>query len=391
MWLLLAHFLQALGFSSMLLLPLYLAELGASRAEIGAVMAAANAGGLASRPLVGWALDAWGRRPTLLVGTAVLTASMVALGGVQSMGPWVYVDRVFLGAGIGALFAGYFTWASDVIPPRRRTEGVALFGISGLLPLALNAFADDAGLRGAELRFLFVALSGAVALSGGIVLALDEPAGGVHPGEQASARFGELLRGLLSRSLLPVWWASAVFSGLVGVFFAFATVSAASRGVDDPARLWLTYAGGAVGVRLLGARLPDRIGPANLVVPAVALYLGAFALAAVARSSGGFAWAGVLAGLGHGVCFPVLMSQVVGRSASRQRGTAVSLFTAVWGICELVLPPLAGLGADRWGDSLLYHGVVWVGLAGLVVWAALEHWADPRGAAGAQTPAAGGT
>ena len=42
-----AHFLQALGYSSMLLLPLYLHHVGASRTEIGLAMGCAAVAGLA--------------------------------------------------------------------------------------------------------------------------------------------------------------------------------------------------------------------------------------------------------------------------------------------------------------------------------------------------------
>ncbi len=45
-----AHFIQAFGFSSLFLLPLYLDHLGASSSEIGAIMAGAAVGSLAVRP-----------------------------------------------------------------------------------------------------------------------------------------------------------------------------------------------------------------------------------------------------------------------------------------------------------------------------------------------------
>ena len=70
-----ANFLQALGFSSMILLPLYLDYLGASRALIGSIMSVGAVGGLLARPLVGWALDVLGRKTTLIAGTLVLVFS----------------------------------------------------------------------------------------------------------------------------------------------------------------------------------------------------------------------------------------------------------------------------------------------------------------------------
>ena len=53
----LAHFMQALGCSSMLLLPIYIKHLGSTEAQLGTIMAIASVGGLLFRPLVGWSLD----------------------------------------------------------------------------------------------------------------------------------------------------------------------------------------------------------------------------------------------------------------------------------------------------------------------------------------------
>ena len=46
------------------------------------------------------------------------------------------VRRPRIGHGIAAalLFSALFTYGTDVVPASRRTEGIALFGVSGLLP-----------------------------------------------------------------------------------------------------------------------------------------------------------------------------------------------------------------------------------------------------------------
>src|SRR5574339_55953 len=130
-----AHLLASVGYASMVLLPLYLDHLHATRSEIGVIMAISFIGGVALRPAVGWALDRLGRKSTLVIGTIVLSASMCCFWLVTSISPLVYAVRIFFGIGTGAIFTGYFTFASDLIPAERRTEGLALFGISGLIPL----------------------------------------------------------------------------------------------------------------------------------------------------------------------------------------------------------------------------------------------------------------
>ena len=368
--LIVAHFLQALGYSSMLLLPLYLEHLDASRAEIGAIMATAAVAGLATRPLVAWSLDRWGRRPTLIIGTIVLSASMGMLAMVDEVGVVIYIERVFVGIGIGALFSGYFTFAADLIPVSRRTEGLALFGISGLLPLLINPFADRLHIQPADLNWFLPVVGGIIALSLIPLFFLEEPTA-THGAERRPMR--EALVELRRRPLWAPWFATIVFSSLVAAFMTFATVTAAKRGVADAATLWLTYALGAVAIRLFGARLPDRVGPSNVLAPALGLYVVAMVLVARAGDLSDFMIAALFAGIGHGFCFPVLTSQVVTRTPETFRGSAISTFTALWGLSELIVSPAFGRFADLYGDGAMFNlGAAWGG-ASLVLWLFLEH------------------
>ena len=125
-------------------------------------------------------------------------------------------------------------------------------------------------------------------------------------------------------------------------------------------------------VRLFGRRLPDRLGPHNLVSPALASYLAAFLVIAGADRPIEFLAAGMLAGLAHGYGFPVLLSQVVGRSPQRWRGSAVTAYTALFSLAHLVLVPLFGHLADRWGDGAMYSTASVGALGLLVVWCLLE-------------------
>jgi MFS family permease len=332
-------------------------------------MSVAAVSGLMVRPLIGWALDSLGRKPTVVVGTLLVAAGMALVAAVDRIGPMIYLQRVVLGVGLAALFTAYFTFAADIIPAERRTEGLALFGISGLVPLLVNPFADQVGIEPAQLRWFLPAVGALILVSLVAVVRLPEP----RPSAGVRISLLEAFHSLRKRPLWPVWLASTVFSGLVAVFMTFATVTAERRGIDRPASLWLTYALGAVAVRAFGARLPDRIGPANLVAPAMAFYLAGCMVAAEASSLGGFFLAGLLAGVGHGYLFPVLTSQVVSRTPERFRGSALATFTALWGISELAISPLFGAVADAYGDGAMFYLAVAFGLTNLVLWLALEH------------------
>lgn len=366
-----AQLLQSLGYSSMLLLPLYLDFLGASRTEIGAIMGAAAVGGLGFRPVVAWALDRVGRKPTLVVGTFILAAGVAALGLISSIGPAVYVVRAVIGVGIGALFTGYFTFASDFIPTHRRTEGLALFGIFGLLGLLVNPLAEFLDVQGPELR-VFYPIIGLVILTSLILLRLVPEQRGYHATNIEPFDPRTVFRALTVPALRPVWVASAIFSGMVATYMSFVTVAAGDAGVARPALLWGTYTLGATAVRLFGARLPDRVGPSNLVAPALGFYVAALLVAASARTEQAFLISGLLAGVGHGYCFPVLSGQVVTRVADRFRGSGLAVFTGLWELVRVLLTPAFGALADRYDDAVMFAACAVLGVAGLTAWLVLE-------------------
>lgn len=367
--LVMAHLLQAVGYASMLLLPVYITALGADRTQVGWVMGAGAVGGLILRPLAGWAIDTIGRRSTILIGTASLVIGMALIAFVDRVGPLLYTSRVLVGAGAGTLFTAYFAFAADIIPISRRTEGIALFGVSGLLPLIVNPIADRFAIAPMDLRWFLPAM-GVIALASLLPLwPLKEPPTAPAPAEAVPMR-----RALTQRGLLPVWWATIIFASGVAMFFAFASVTAMARGVPHPKDLWFGYAGAAIAMRLFGARLPDRIGPHNLVAPALAVYAACFLLMAEAQTGMGFLLAGVCGGIGHGYCFPVLAGQVVARSDAAIRGAALARFTGLWELVAIIFTPLCGMAADAIGDAGMFAGGAVVCAAGLIIWAALERW-----------------
>lgn len=96
-------------------------------------------------------------------------------------------------------------------------------------------------------------------------------------------------------------------------------------------------------------------------------------VAGQASSLSGFLVAALLAGLGHGYGFPVLVGQVVERTEQRYRGSALAMFTALWGASELVLSPAFGAIADHHGDGMMFGLLGMMGIGSLTLWVLLEH------------------
>lgn len=361
----------------MLLLPLFVRELGASNAELGSVMATAAIGGLLFRPAAGWCLDHLGRKPTLIGATVILAGAMGMLGIVTDLGPTLFAARFLIGVGAGTLMTGYFTFVADFIPGSRRTEGLALFGISGLCPIAANAVFPRMDIAPAELNAMYPILA-LIVLSSAIPVWFVPETLRSRSDADGDGNSAPVSQVVLRSTLRPTWLATAVFSTLVAVFMTFVTVAATERQVEFPGDLWAAYAVGAITVRLFGARIPDRIGPYNLIAPALALYAGACLMAAETYTSTGFITAGCLAGLAHGYCFPILTSQVVTRIDREVRGMGMALFTAIWEITSLVAPPVFGLIADRTSSAVMFASAALGVVVCATAWAALEHHYQPH-------------
>ena len=291
---------------------------------------------------------------------------------MTELGPLLYVSRLVVGVGVAALFTGYFTFASDLVTPERRTEGLAIFGVSGLAPLLVNPISELVGVDAPGLRWFYPLISVLVALS---LIPLFQVPETIH----VLAKDGDAptsarnWRALLVPELWPVWLVTIIFGGLVVLFLSFATVAARSAGLEQPTSLWFTYAGGAVVVRLVGAKLPDVIGTHNMVVPALAAYIGAALLLADASSSNIVLLGGLFAGLAHGYAFPVVTSQVITRVPADMRGVGMSVFTGLWDVSRLLLAPALGAVADATDDSTMFAcGAVGACIL-LSVWVIAEH------------------
>jgi MFS family permease len=136
--------LNRLGGTMFLLLGLYLTrERGLPPELAGLVISLYAAGGLLAGPIGGASADRFGRRPTLLVGTAGAGAFMLALGFARSTAAIVVIAPV-LGFFTDACRAPLQAAVADVVPPRDRARAY------GLLYWAINlGFAAAASFGGA--------------------------------------------------------------------------------------------------------------------------------------------------------------------------------------------------------------------------------------------------
>jgi MFS family permease len=356
-----AHFLHALSYNLYLHLPGLLIGYGADEQRIGTIMGCAGATALVARPALGRAIDDRGRRPVAIAGGFVGIVACSSYLLVDGIGPLLYGLRLAHGLSEAMLFASLFAMVADIVPASRRIEGIGLFGVSGLLPIALGGLVGDAVLAAGSFSLLFEVAATCSAI--GTALSFLLPETRTVEGEPPRG----VLAALFQRDLGPVWLAGLGFAMALAPPFTFAKTLVLERpslGAVGP--FFGAYTVGAVGVRVLGARLPERIGPKRALFPAMGIMTAGFVVVALAHAPTALLAGGLLLGMGHGWLFPILTSFVVVRARAQERGAALSVYTGLFDAGFLIGAPTFG-----WIARTSQHGAMFLATAGLTIASAL--------------------
>ena len=350
-----ANFTSGMAYALFLHFSGFLADLGASDTQIGLIYGATAVASIAMRPLLGTVMDRYGRRPVIMVGNVLNVVFVLLYLTVSTLGPWVYVVRVGHGVAEAMLFSALFTYGTDVIPKSRRTEGIALFGVSGLLPIGIAGIVGDFVLSIAGFRELFLTAAGFAVITLFLSLPLSERRPTLKPGESPRGFWSIVTQ----RNLLPIWWMIGSFSTALTGYFVFIRRYVDDTGFGSVGLFFSTYVAVAILERVFLGWLPDRVGRMRVLYPSLGILVIGFLVLAGAGSWVGVAIAGAFCGAGHGFIFPILTALLVDRAPETDRGSAMSFFTALFDVGTLIGGPALGAIIDTagWGPMYVATGV----------------------------------
>ncbi len=311
--------------------------LGADEPRVGIILGVGSIGGLLVRPMLGVWLDRYGRKRFALLGAVIKAVSTLLFLTVSDAGgAWPIVVAFAHGISEGLLFTSMSTVGADVVPASRRTEGLALFGVSGQAPLAIGGVLGDVLIRVGGFDLLFW-VSAALAVASLVTTAwLAEPAP-----RDVGPRTG-LVKVVTRPKLRPLWTVAFAFAMALNVFFVFLRTFVDETGIGSVGLFFVLYSGTAITLRIVGPRLPDVIGvERTLVGTQMILALGLLTLA-LTGTVPLLAVAAVLSGIGHGYAFPIILSLVTSRARDADRGTAIAIFLLMFPIGALMGGPIGG-------------------------------------------------
>ena len=322
----LANLCNTASFSAFFLLPLYILELGGDQGDIGIIMGIFAMASALCRPWVSEMVDKVGRKRSFSIGCLLMvSAPFLYLAVPDPLGSG-YVTflllRILHGIGLAICFTSVFTFMADILPQERLNEGIGLFGISGLIGIAIGPILGEITYKSFGAIGLFLVAGGLATTA--LVTHLPLKESGTMPEHVVHVSFFSLFR---RTKFIVVGLLSLLFGlGLAGTG-NFVAPLAESRQLGYVSIYYFCYSGGAVAIRFVGGKLADRFGESTIFPYSIVLYMTGILLLPLTHNLLLLCCAGLLSGVGHGLLFPLLNTMAVRGESSEIRGKATGIFT----------------------------------------------------------------
>ncbi len=353
-------------------LPLYIKEVGGQPSQIGLVMGMFALTAVLSRPLVGRLVDTWGRKPMMMIGSAIFILGPLFYMLARSVSS-LFLARMFHGMGIAAFTTAFTTLVADLMPPPRRGEALGLAGMAPHLSIVLAPPLGDALLPRLDFSLLFIFSAVVAALSLFVAIPIREAARAANP-----QRVPGFLDTLGERYVwVPCLLALAV--GLTyGSIYVFLPLFGVERGVANVGLFFTAYGIANIMGRMPLGWLSDKVGRKRVIVPAILVVAVALGGLNVTSSLGPLIVMACAYGLGFGGAWTAMMALVVDEASLEVRGTALGVLYACLdlgiGLGGVVMGPVAG----TIGYGVMYLLLALIALAGVVAFVGLMGRGSPR-------------
>ncbi|HEU5062738.1 MAG TPA: MFS transporter [Solirubrobacterales bacterium] len=330
-------FCGLVGVGSVLpVLPRYIhGPLDSGDIAVGVVIGAYAVTGLLLRPVAGRLADTRGRKPTVLVG-----AALVALSGLlylPSLGiAGLILARLLLGAGEGAVYTAGSAWIVDLAPEERRGRVLGLYGLAVWGGLSVGPLFGELLLDAGGYTAVWIFAAAMPVLGALIALSARDP---FVPLEHAEPH------PLIAPEAVGPGFAIALASTGYAALATFIVLHLEARGIDEGATVFAAFAAMLVLTRLVFGHLPDRVGAAPVAIVATLGEAVGLALIAVAHSLPVAIAGGLVMGAAFSLLNPALMLIALGRVSPSARGAAMGTYTAFFDAGVGIGAPLAGLVA----------------------------------------------
>lgn len=306
--------------------------------------------------VAGRATDRYGERPTLVLGSALVLLSAVAMLFFGDTVPGLLLCNMALGFGHVLGMLGEQSLASKWGPPEQRdrifgyyTMFVSLGQV--LSPFLIGLIGGDAIIPHTEAIFIAATV---IALAS-LLLSLPIKSSPRPEASSTSGKPGSIAALFRIRGMMPAMFASIIILSAMDLLLVYLPALGAERHIEAATISMLLSLRAAASMlsRLSFHALIMRFGRPRLMVWSVAIAALSMAVLPIPMPLWLMGFAITIAGFALGLCLPLILAWMAEITPFPVRGTIVSLRLAGNRLGQIFIPTVAGVVAS------------WVGIAGV--------------------------
>ncbi len=343
----------------------YVASVGYSVNVLGWITGIGVVGTISLRPYTGRWIDTLGCRPCFLAAAIAGAAANFSFQFAESF--WaICAIRIVMSASHATFLATVAVYAAHAASPLRRAESLGTVGIGGFLGMMVGPAVGDmifASIADPARAFpLFFDLVAGVSLLAGLVVMNVRVA---TPQRQVdSPPFTTLVRRHWPGRILAVCIA---FATCLTIQMTFLERFAHDRGFEDIRWFFLAYGPTAIVLRIVGRRIPQRLGRRRVCATGLGV-MGVGTLLFIPVQTGWhLAFPALLMGVGHAFVFPSMVDLVAAAMPLEHRGLGTSLALGSMDVGFV-------LGGIAWGQLVVWAGFEPMFAVSALVTCAVAFW-----------------
>ena len=301
------------------ILPLFLSDnFSATEGQVGLVLSFYTIAALLIRPFAGYAVDTIGRYGIYVGSLLLFTLTFFGYPWASSI-LFVLMLRFMHGLTWGSMSSAGSTIAVDLVPQKRRGEGIGIFGLSMTIAMAIGPLiailiTGDGGYN----RLFFSAAAFSFL---GLMLSLFVK---VPKIKKQKNKFS--FSSLIEKKALPVSLNMFFITIPYGGIISFIALYGRSINIESSGVFFLLLALGIAVSRIVSGKSFDRVGPKKISLLGLSLLVIGLFVLAFYKNEIGYHLAALVLGFGFGILMATFQAIANHNVAAEKRGAANSTY-----------------------------------------------------------------
>ncbi|MET3196107.1 MFS transporter [Bacillus sp. OAE603] len=302
-------------------LPIYvLNDLGQKQSQVGLVITVFLISAVIIRPFCGIWLDTIGRRKILISSLAFFAITTFFYLIVNNFFGLLTL-RFIQGISFGLATTALGTIVAEIIPPKRRGEGMSYFSSAMILAMVFGPFLGITFMNHFSFSILFLVcgIFGILSFVFGMTTNI--------PKQSINAKTPIRFSNLIERKALPISLTAAFISFGYSSIMSFITLYANELGfVEIASFFFIVYAVVVLMSRPFTGKLFDRKGENIIIYPGIIVFSIGLIVLGFSNIPSIFLLSAVLIGLGYGSIAPSFQTLAINTAAPARKGMATATY-----------------------------------------------------------------